>query len=337
MPVAICTAEGASRQRPDQVYACPMSHPPSSPAQALAVLIIDDEKNIRATLAVCLEALGCQVTGVTSAEEAVAAIARQPFDMAFLDLRLGQDSGLDLLPRAAGGSAGSRSGGDHRLRDLRHRRRGHAARRLGLPAKPFTPAQIRHVVEQDRRARGAWPGRSPISRRGWRVCSPELELATESPRLRGVYDTIGRAAAADAPVLLRGETGTGKSLCRPSHSRRQPSCRAPLRGGQLPDAVGGAARQRAVRPRARGLHRRGPRSARARRGGPGRHAVSRRDRGDPAELAGQAATLPAGQGVRTGGRESDPPRRRARGGGHQPGPRGGHPGGAFPGGSAFTV
>jgi NtrC-family two-component system response regulator AlgB len=66
---------------------------------ALRVLIIDDEKNIRATLSVCLEGMGCQVTAVSSAEAALAALGRQVFDLAFLDLRLGDMNGLDLLPK----------------------------------------------------------------------------------------------------------------------------------------------------------------------------------------------------------------------------------------------
>ena len=54
------------------------------------MLVVDDEKNIRATLAVCLEQIGCDVV-----QAAVAAIWRWPrrrgqrFDLAFVDLRLG--------------------------------------------------------------------------------------------------------------------------------------------------------------------------------------------------------------------------------------------------------
>ena len=78
--------------------------------------------------------------------------------------------------------------------------------------KPFTPAQIRHVVERfGERRRLSWKVADLEARLA--SAQPELELATESPRLRAVYETIGRAAAVDVPVLLRGETGTGKSLC----------------------------------------------------------------------------------------------------------------------------
>jgi DNA-binding NtrC family response regulator len=63
------------------------------------VLVIDDEKNIGATLSVCLEQAGCQVTAVRSADDALKARAQQGYDLAFLDLRLGEASGMDLIPK----------------------------------------------------------------------------------------------------------------------------------------------------------------------------------------------------------------------------------------------
>src|ERR1700730_13547246 len=63
----------------------------------LAVLIVDDEPNIRRMMALHLEGRGHQVrTGATPAEALREAAARS-FDVAFVDLRLGADSGLDLL------------------------------------------------------------------------------------------------------------------------------------------------------------------------------------------------------------------------------------------------
>jgi NtrC-family two-component system response regulator AlgB len=178
----------------------------------LAVLIIDDEKNIRATLTVCLESLGCKVSGAATRQEALAAVSQQPFDLAFLDLRLGQDSGLDLLPLLLAEAPDlalvvitAYATFDTAVEAMR---RG----AWDYLAKPFTPAQIRHVVERiGERRRLSWKVADLEQRLA--TAQPELELTTESPRLRAVYETIGRAAAADVPVLLRGETGTGKSLC----------------------------------------------------------------------------------------------------------------------------
>jgi NtrC-family two-component system response regulator AlgB len=202
-----------------------MDERPSTPTRSqtvpaetrLSALVVDDEKNIRTTLTVCLEGIGCHVVGVATSAEALAAAERNAFDLAFLDLRLGESDGLELLPK---------------LLALRpelavvvvtafatFETAVEAIRRGALDylPKPFTPAQIRHAVEQVQRWR--------VMRRQLSVLEgllarevPEADLATESPPMRAALEVITRAAASDAPILLRGESGTGKGvLARSAH------------------------------------------------------------------------------------------------------------------------
>ena len=77
----------------------------SSVAGGMRILIVDDEKNIRSTLALCLEGLGAEALAVGTSEAALSALGRQPYDLAFVDLALGTESGLDLLPRLLGEEA----------------------------------------------------------------------------------------------------------------------------------------------------------------------------------------------------------------------------------------
>ena len=65
---------------------------------ALNILIVDDEINIRKTLTVCLETEGHRVTAVSNFEDALAEAARRSFELALVDLRLGTENGLDLIP-----------------------------------------------------------------------------------------------------------------------------------------------------------------------------------------------------------------------------------------------
>ena len=73
----------------------------------LNVLIIDDEKNIRHTLRVCIESLGGKVSEASSAETAAEAVGRATYDMAFLDLKLGTQNGLDVIPTLLAENAGA--------------------------------------------------------------------------------------------------------------------------------------------------------------------------------------------------------------------------------------
>jgi len=185
----------------------------------LRVLVVDDEKNIRATLAACLEGMGCRVAAVATASEALATLERQAFDLAFLDLRLKETSGLDLLPKllalrpqlpivmitayatiSTAVEAIKRGARDY------------------LP-KPFTPAQIRRLVN-------GLAERLNLSRRveelqaHLREAVPEVILETESPKMRATLDLAARAASSEATVLLLGENGTGKGvLARWLHAR----------------------------------------------------------------------------------------------------------------------
>jgi NtrC-family two-component system response regulator AlgB len=183
------------------------------------VLIVDDEKNIRATLTVCLEAIGCSVTGASTAEAALAAVARKPFELAFVDLRLGQQDGLALLPRLVAARPGlaivvitAYATIDTAVEAIK----------LGavdyLP-KPFTPAQIRHVVEQIT-ARRAAEARVADLEAQLADELPGIDIATQAPRMRTALELATRAASSEAPILLRGENGTGKStLARLIHAR----------------------------------------------------------------------------------------------------------------------
>lgn len=188
------------------------------PASLLA-LVIDDEKNIRDTLSICLEGMGCRVTAVGSAEAALASLSRQPFDLAFLDLRLGRADGLHLIPRLLSESPNlsivvitAYATFDSAVEAIRHGAQDY------IP-KPFTPAQISHVVQRIAEQRGL-AGRIVELESRLREAVPEADLETESPKMRAVLDQLFRAANSDATILLRGGSGTGKGvLARALHAK----------------------------------------------------------------------------------------------------------------------
>ena len=179
----------------------------------LHVLVVDDEKNIRTTLGTCLEGLGCKVVLAASGAAALAALGRQPFELAFLDLRLGEEDGLALLPSLLAASptldvvivtayATVNTAVDAIKRGARDY----------LP-KPFNPAQIRHLVERTAERRALTDEVADLrAQLGDLTLTPEADFDSSSAQMRNVLDVIARAASHEVPVLLRGENGTGKSL-----------------------------------------------------------------------------------------------------------------------------
>ena len=180
------------------------------PAQ-FHVLVVDDEKNIRATLTTCLESTACQVTAVASPDAALAALTRQPFDLAFLDLRLGQENGLDLIPKLLAEAPDlaivvitAYATVDTAVEAIKRGAKDY------LP-KPFTPAQIRHIVERLAEQRRLATQIRDLEAR-LQEAIPEVDIETTSPKMRAALEVIVRVAPTDVPVLLRGENGTGKGV-----------------------------------------------------------------------------------------------------------------------------
>jgi NtrC-family two-component system response regulator AlgB len=177
----------------------------------LNVLVIDDERNIRQTLAMCLEGVECRVEQVATGAAAVDALQREPFDLAFCDLRLGSESGLDLLPRLLGERPGldvvmitPYATVDTAVEAMRRGAKDY------LP-KPFTPAQIRHLVGRARERRALSLRVGDLQMR-LEEAAPEVRLETASPRMQAVLEIVARAATHDVAVLMRGENGTGKGV-----------------------------------------------------------------------------------------------------------------------------
>jgi len=175
------------------------------------VLIIDDEKNIRTTLSVCLQGMGCQVEAVATGEAALRALTHGSFDLAFLDLRLGSESGMDLIPRLLGERPNlsivvitAYATFETAVEAIKRGAKDY------LP-KPFTPAQIRHVVDQLSEQRELVRRLADLENR-LSESVPEVDMETASPKMRAALELIARAAQSDASVLLRGENGTGKGV-----------------------------------------------------------------------------------------------------------------------------
>jgi len=199
----------------------------SSVAGGLRILIVDDEKNIRATLAVCVEGLGAEALAVGTGDAALAAIGRQPYDLAFVDLALGTESGLDLLPKLLGEEA---SLAIVLITAYGTIETAVEAMRRGawdyLP-KPFTPAQIRHLIEKFKTQRHLTARVAELERRLADEV-PDVEIASRSAAMHAVLDMAARVAVTDAPVLITGENGTGKSILARAIHNQSPRAQSPF-------------------------------------------------------------------------------------------------------------
>jgi two-component system, NtrC family, response regulator AlgB len=187
-------------------------------SRPLRVLVVDDEANIRRTLSACLEAEGHAIAAVGNPEDAVSEAARRSFDVAFLDIRLGTASGLDLIPRLLAEAPWMKI---IMITAYASFETAVEAVRRGASdyiPKPFTPAQVKLALAKAAELR-ALEQRVEALKEVLGRSDSEAAFESASPQVQRAYELAKEVASSEATVLLRGESGTGKSvLARAIHA-----------------------------------------------------------------------------------------------------------------------
>jgi len=185
----------------------------------MRILIVDDEKNIRRALTLALESMEHEVVCVSNSALALAELKARPFEVVMLDLRLSQESGLDVLeeilrtaPQIAVVMVTAYASVETAVEAMR---RG----AFDYLPKPCTPEQVRQVLARIEKTRKLERRVAELeSRLG--AEGPEIDLTSQAPAMQKALELAFKAADSEATVLLLGESGTGKSvLARAMHQR----------------------------------------------------------------------------------------------------------------------
>ncbi len=177
----------------------------------MRILIIDDEAHIRKTTTMTLDALGHECSQASDSDEAIAHLKKESFDAAFLDLRLGNEDGLDLIPRMLQLEPKLNvvvfTAYSSMETAVEAMRRG----AVDYIAKPFTPEHIRQALG---RIENAQRLENRVVELESRLSGTETlaDFTSEEPVVQKMFETANKAAASAATLLLLGESGTGKSL-----------------------------------------------------------------------------------------------------------------------------
>lgn len=199
--------------------------------QPLRLLVIDDEEAIRFALARYFREGGCEVATAATLEAGRKRLETDRPEVVFLDLRLPDGNGLDLLDEAKTLSPASRIVVMTAYGTLDTVRQALAAHAFEYLVKPIDLGEAADLVRQIQASLEAGPPPSAVPLHGF---------VGTSPAMQELYKRIGQAARADAPVLVEGETGTGKELAaRALHacSRRADGPFAAVNCGALAQAL----------------------------------------------------------------------------------------------------
>jgi len=184
----------------------PEERPTGTPG---TILVADDEESIRWVLERALGQAGHQVATVASGAEALTALRAGPYDVALIDIKMPDLSGLDVLSRAREEHIDTlfimMTAQNTMANAIEATKRG----AYDYLTKPFdleqVAALIARAMELRRLTRDLERLRGELHQR------QELVIG-RTPAMQEVYKVIGRVAPTDATVLIQGETGTGKEL-----------------------------------------------------------------------------------------------------------------------------
>ena len=189
-----------------------------------AILVVDDEKNIRTHLSTYLGSLGHRVETADDGAQALALLGRLAPDVVFSDVRMAGMDGMELLrevrrrrPEAvvvlmtayatiAGAVEAMREGAYDYL------------------VKPFSLDEVGLLVERVLEVHGL---RQENRRLRTAVEEPTL-LESASPAMQRVLATAHQVAASDVTLLLTGESGTGKNVLASAIHRWSPRRNGPF-------------------------------------------------------------------------------------------------------------
>jgi len=195
----------------------------------LSILIVEDETLLRKRLAAQLEKLGADVTGAGTVEAGRRFATELAFDFVLLDVNLPDGCGTDLLSEKAFGAASvivmTADGGVAGAVE---------AMKLGALdylVKPFEPEELGLVLSRVRKSRQA--ARVEEHRRN-DASQSGLEFFF-GRALSGLQRQLEKIIGADErmlthlpPVLIQGETGTGKTTIARWLHHRGPRAQQPL-------------------------------------------------------------------------------------------------------------
>jgi two-component system nitrogen regulation response regulator GlnG len=191
------------------------------------ILIADDEELIRRVLADTLEQAGYAVETVASGNNAWRRLQTGAFALAFVDIRMPELTGLDLLLRAQDAKISTpiiiMTGQTTLANAVEAIKRG----AFDYLPKPFDLDEVRALAA---RALDAQELAANHDRPLPAVHGREEHIIGHSSAMQEIYKTIGRVVKSDATVLIQGESGTGKELIAKVIHHYSPRWRGPFVG-----------------------------------------------------------------------------------------------------------
>jgi len=175
-----------------------------------AVLIVDDEADIRELLVLTLSRMGVDADTASSFKEAQEALKTRPYDLALTDMRLPDGDGLQVLRHIAENYGNTPVAVITAFGSTENAVAALKAGAFDYLAKPIKLEQLRPLVMSALKLPKPSQGRRTSI--GETALPGVPRLLGESPAIQRAREMIGKLARSQAPVYITGESGSGKEV-----------------------------------------------------------------------------------------------------------------------------
>lgn len=202
------------------------------------ILVVDDDRSICKLMGSILELEAYPFRVATSGEQAMRAMNEEDFDILVSDIYLGDDSGLHLLEHIKSINADAEV-----IIMTAHGTMETAAHAVHNGAfdyisKPFVIDEmlgiLHRIEEKFRLVKDATVGAELVDE------LPNTEIIGATPKMVEIYKKVAKIARTDSPVLVVGDSGSGKELVARAvhaHSRRSTAPFIVVNCGALPETL----------------------------------------------------------------------------------------------------
>ena len=172
------------------------------------VLVADDDRTIRTVLTQALTRAGCRVHATSSLTTLMRWVEEGKGDLVITDVMMPDGNGIEMIPKISSDRPGLPVIVISAQNTIMTAIQASEADAYDYLPKPF---DLPDLMKRAGRALGT-AARRPAPDPDTAGAEEDLPLVGRTPGMQGLYRTVARVMNAELPVLIVGESGTGKSL-----------------------------------------------------------------------------------------------------------------------------
>jgi DNA-binding NtrC family response regulator len=203
------------------------------------IMVVDDERIVRESFAQWFRKSGHRAEAAASGSEAIEQLAKTPFDLLFVDIKMPGMNGIELLGKVKQEYPDTMVVIITAYGSIETAVQAMKAGAVDYLLKPFKPDQLSLVLEKVTQQKKLASEIQYVKGRLDQMTRFDNIIGQSKP-MQDVFDLIPEVAQSDSTVLIQGETGTGKELVAKAIHAKSRRARLPfiaINCGAIPDTL----------------------------------------------------------------------------------------------------